>query len=210
MPISATANNKFSTLTLQNVADTFQLTESDLLIFPKQFFEFDKISVKKIVAKAKGRIEYWTEQELVMKYISPILNLIDISGLNYNTFAQRPISGRVQNYKMSGYVDFLVAKGKYEPTQPYFFIHKFKKSLNQTNDPFGQLLREMLVAQEINSDPLVYGLVIIGRFWHFVILNGREFTRLAPIDSLDIIDLQIIFDRLNGAKHYIEEKLKIK
>jgi hypothetical protein len=208
MPLSKTALNTFSSLGLQDVINNFDIQDSGNFAFPSVLFPFDRDSIAKLITKNADQMDYWTEQELVMKHISPILNSVDITGQSYNTFAQRPISAKVGDYEMSGYVDFLVAKGKYEPTQPYFFIHEFKKSLNPTGDPFGQLLGELLVAQVLNSEELVYGLVIIGRYWHFVVLKGKEFARLKPLDSFDIDDLQIIFDRLNGIKQYVEEKLQ--
>ena len=208
MSISQTSANSFSSLSLQDVVDIFNLEDSQNLFFPTNQFYFDKVQMSKFLSKISNQVDYWTEQELIMKHIAPILNLVDMTGSNYNTFAGRPIGAKVGDYEMSGYVDFLVAKGKYEPTQPYFFIHEFKKGLNQNGDPFGQLLGEMLVAQVINNDNLVYGLVIVGRLWHFVVLKGKEFTRISPLDSLDIIDLQIIFDRLSGVKQYIEDKLR--
>ena len=208
MSISQTSTNAFSSLGLQDVINSFELKINHTLEFPALKNYIIEDNIKKIIIEFADEVDYWTEQELVMKYISPILNTAHLWGLEYNTFSQRQISAKVGDYEMSGYVDFLVAGGKYEPTKPYFFIHEFKKSLNPTGDPFGQLLGEMLVAQVINSEELVYGRVIIGRYWHFVVLKSKEFARLKPLDSFDIDDLQIIFDRLNGVKQYIEEKLR--
>lgn len=208
MPLSKTTQNAFSSLGLQNVKDSFNLKIDVSLVFPTFRGYLVQDEVKKIIAEYADEVDYWTEQELVMKYISPILNIARLKGVDYNTFAQRPIGAKVGDYEMFGYVNFLVAKGKYEPTKPYFFIHEFKKSLNPAGDPFGQLLGELLVAQVINNEELVYGLVIIGRLWHFVVLQGKSFARLNPLDSFDIDDLQIIFDRLNGVKQYVEEKVK--
>lgn len=208
MPLSKTAPNAFSSLGLQDVINSFELKINHTFEFPSVKNYIVEDNIKKIIIEFADEVDYWTEQELVMKYISPILNTAHLWGLEYNTFSQRQISAKVGDYEMSGYVDFLVAKGKYEPTKPYFFIHEFKKSLNPTGDPFGQLLGELLVAQVINSEELVYGLVIIGRYWHFVVLKSKDFARLKPLDSFDIDDLQIIFDRLNGVKQYIEEKLQ--
>lgn len=208
MSISKNSQNSFSSLSLQNVKDKFNLKQDISLTFPTFRGYLIDNDLKKMITELWDEVDYWTEQELVMKYISPILNIANLKGSNYNTFAQRPIGAKVGEYELSGYVDFLVAKGKYEPVKPYFFIHEFKKSLNPTGDPFGQLLGELLVAQVINNEKLVYGLAIIGRLWHFVVLDDKNFARLKPLDSFDIDDLQIIFDRLNGVKQYIEEKLE--
>ncbi len=68
----------------------------------------------------------------------------------------------------------------------------------------------MLVAQEINHNPKIYGLYIVGQFWYFVAMNGREFTELASLDSTDLEDLEVILSHLSWVKSYIEEEVKKK
>ena len=206
MPISLTSPNNFSSLTLQNLVITFGIKESNSLVFPTQLTNYNLEILQEIVDSAKDEIDSWTEQELIIKHLSAILKIANLKGENYNTFAGRPIGADVEGVELSGYVDFLVASGRYEPVRPYFFVHEFKKSINHSGDPFAQLIGELLVAKELNQDnnSPVYGLVVIGRLWYFVILNQKEFTRLQPLNSTDMDDLQIIFDKLAGIKQYIE------
>ena len=210
MPISLTSPNNFSSLTLQNLVITFSIKESNLLVFPTQPTNYNLEILQEIVDSAKDEIDSWTEQELIIKHLSAILKIANLKGENYNTFAGRPIGADVEGVELSGYVDFLVASGRYEPVRPYFFVHEFKKSINHSGDPFAQLIGELLVAKELNQDnnSPVYGLVVIGRLWYFVILNQKEFTRLQPLNSTDMDDLQIIFDKLAGIKQYIEIEVK--
>ena len=210
MPISLTSPNNFSSLTLQNLVITFSIKESNLLVFPTQPTNYNLEILQEIVDSAKDEIDSWTEQELIIKHLSAILKIANLKGENYNTFAGRPIGADVEGVELSGYVDFLVASGRYEPVRPYFFVHEFKKSINHSGDPFAQLIGELLVAKELNQDnnSPVYGLVVIGRLWYFVILNQKEFTRLQPLNSTDMDDLQVIFDKLAGIKQYIEIEVK--
>ena len=208
MPISLTSPNNFSGLSIQNLINVFNIKRTDDLTFPRAELDLDQEKLSSIIASSRTKIDYWTEQELVIKHLSLIFNIANLEGENYSTFAQRQISAIVEGYNFGGYVDFVVAKGQYEPTVPYFFVHEFKKSLNQSGDPFAQLLGELMVAQELNQSKLVYGLVIVGKLWNFITMNGKEFSQENSLDSTDLEDLTEIFYRLNGIKDYIEKEVK--
>lgn len=208
MPISLTSPNNFSSLSIQNLISVFGIKRTDNLTFPSRELELDKQRLETIINSSKTKIDYWTEQELVIKHLSLIFEMAKLEGEDYSTFAQRVLSANVGGYDFGGYVDFVVAKGQYEPTVPYFFIHEFKKSLNQSGDPFAQLLGELMVAQELNQSKLVYGLVIVGKYWSFITMNGKEFSQEESLDSTSFEDLCQVFYRLNGIKQYIEEEVK--
>lgn len=211
MPISKLASNNFSTLTLQNLTDTFKIIEVNTLVFPSVEIQRNSEIIQEIVLDSKDEIDSWTEQELVIKQISVILKNANLKGENYNTFAGRPIGANVEGFELTGFVDFLIAGGRYEPTKPYFFIHEFKKSINHSGDPFAQLIGELIVSQVINESgkQSVYGLVVIGRLWYFIVLNEKYFTRMQPLNSTDPDELFEIFCHLAGVKHYIEEQILI-
>ena len=209
MPISLTSSNNFSTLNMQDMVDTFRLKPSKDLLFGSIPIPNDQKSyLARLISKTENQIQYWNEQELVMKHLSLILDVADMQGTDYNSFAERIISSVVDGVEMTGIVDFVVAKGRYEPRNPYFFIQEFKKAKNPSGDPFAQLLGELLVAQEINKNQEIYGLYIVGQFWYFVAMNGRNFTELSPLDSTNLEDLQIILSHLNWVKSYIEKEVK--
>ena len=67
-----------------------------------------------------------------MKHVTFILHVTDLSGDGFDTFAERELIGQMDDFLFVGKVNLLVAKGKYEPTKPYFFIHEFKK-ISQSN-----------------------------------------------------------------------------
>ncbi len=119
MPISLTSPNNFSSLNMQDMADTFGLKSRNDLAFGLLPIPADQKShLSKLIAKAEHQIQYWNEQELVIKYLSLILDLADLQGEEYNSFAERSIAATVDGVEMSGIVDFIIAKGRYEPRNP--------------------------------------------------------------------------------------------
>ena len=79
--------------------------------------------------------------------------------------------------KLAGEVDFVVANGLRVPEQPYFFIHEHKKDANSDGDPLGQVMIAMVAAQMLNQgEHPIYGAYIVGRYWNFVVLDGKEYA----------------------------------
>lgn len=67
---------------------------------------------------------FYNEAELKWKFIIPLIQLVNFEedSEQYETFAERMISGEVQGQPMRGVVDFIVASGQFEPVSPYFFL----------------------------------------------------------------------------------------
>ena len=208
MALSTTLPNSFSTLLIDDLINTFGLENNDKLIFENlEITDKNKLFLEEISVSAI-EIENWNEQELIIKYVGPILNHIDIKGENFNTFAERNLSARVDGIRLTGKVDFVVSSGVYNPSKPYFFIQEYKQQKNPSGDPFAQLLGEMLVAQVLNGENLVYGAYIIGRFWYFVVMEKREYSVSKPFDSVDLQDLTTILSKLNWIKNWVREKVE--
>ena len=107
-----------------------------------------------------------------------------------------------------GVIDFLVAHGKQTPKQPFFFIHEYKKQIESSNDPLGQLLAEMVAAQKMNTRVFpIYGAYIVGRHWYFVVLENETYAESLAYDATkdEIFD---IFEILRHAKDIIETIFK--
>jgi len=175
MSISKNSQNNFSSLNIQDLIDTFNLQETTL--------DFPEIGIKKeqleqilqISKNAKNQIEYWNEQELIMKHLVFILNTVNLEGENYTTFAERELTGEVEGFTLTGKVDFLVARGKYSPTKPYFFIQEYKRfQMGPKSDPLAQVLAEMLIASVLNNENKMYGAYIVGQYWRFVVLENKK------------------------------------
>ena len=153
----------------------------------------------------------WNEQELKMRFISPILDMIDFEQSNYQPFFEREISIHYKDEKLSGEVDFIVAQGLRVPEQPYFFIHEHKKEADSSGDPLGQVMIAMVVAQMLNETAHpVYGAYIVGRLWHFVVLNGKEYAVSLAYDATreHINDIYDILMKVKAIiNHLAESKL---
>jgi hypothetical protein len=150
----------------------------------------------------------WNEYELFAKFIAPILTSIEFKGEYFNLFHNRPLRGEVKGHKVHGIVDGLVTTGSYEPINPYFFIHEYKRMKQSEADPLGQLLIAMLAARELNQDgkPL-YGCFIIGKMWQFVLLDGDTYAQTQGYDATDPGELRTIWLILDKTKEIIIQRV---
>ena len=126
--------------------------------------------------KLERHVYDWNEQELIINFIGPLLTLVDFDHEVYHPFFGREISVEINQETLGGVVDFTVAQGRRSPKHPYFFIHEYKKEFDSSNDPLGQLLIAMVAAQLLNQDSNpIYGAYVLGRYWHFVLLEGHAY-----------------------------------
>jgi hypothetical protein len=152
----------------------------------------------------------WNEAEIQLNFIGPLMNLVRFCGKNYAAFAQRILRYSFNEITTQGYVDYMVASGTYEPEQPYFFLHEFKRFRGSEADPLGQLLIAMIAAQHLNNDRLpIYGCFVVGATWRFVLLMGSEYTTSQRYDATDEQELLIIWNILHHTKQIIEERANI-
>lgn len=155
-------------------------------------------------------IDYWSEDELKMKFIGNIITLVGYDTEELSAFANRALDGTVEGEYMSGNPDFMVARGKQEVKSPFFCLHEYKKELdNNSPDPAGQCLVAMLVAQQKNLDTPqmagkpIYGSYVIGRNWFFLILDGLEYSISKAFDATDSDDLIKVLKILKVCKNKI-------
>jgi len=126
----------------------------------------------------------WNETELKIKFIGPLLSLVNFDEEKYQSFFERPIVAPYHNDTLSGDVDFLVATGTRVPEQPYFFLHEHKKEADSSGDPLGQLLVAMVAAQILNQQAHpIYGAYVMGRLWIFVVLYGNSYAVSLAYDA---------------------------
>ena len=153
--------------------------------------------------------DYWNEDELKMQGISPILDIVDYSSKYYTVFSQRPLSATINGIEIGGRVDFMIAKGRQKPIQPYFFIHEYKQETKRgSGDPKGQLLSELLAAQHRNNVEFpIYGCYVIGQNWYFLVLENKNYTIASPFATTnkEVFD---VFKVLKAMKTIIEERLQ--
>ncbi|MDQ7083567.1 MAG: hypothetical protein Q9M36_00930 [Sulfurovum sp.] len=156
----------------------------------------------------KDFIDY-SEEEIKMLFISPILYDISLKGNNVREWYERELSFEFDDVIISGKTDFMLASGSIFPKEPYFFIQEYKKSI-PNGHPKWQLLSELLVTINKNGFKPILGSYNIGQYWHFVKLIRENdkyiLSSSESYDSLKIDDLKIIYKNLQAVKRlYIKE-----
>ncbi len=158
----------------------------------------------------RDNVDNWNEYELVMHAIGPIFTLVGFSYQHlFNLFGERPLGGTIEGTELSGKPDGMIATGYREPDKPYFCFQEYKKERDPNGDPAGQALAAMLVAQEMNEHQFpIYGCYILGRYWRFMALQGKEYaisdsyvaTREDIFDILRILKVlkQMIIERVRN------------
>jgi hypothetical protein len=107
-----------------------------------------------------------------------LISLVDFDTENLSAFAERELSGAVDGEELNGFPDLMLARGKQEVHNPFFFLHEYKKELdNHTPDPTGQLLSAMLLAYEKNKNvqEIAEQPYVVGTQWFFVVFKDREY-----------------------------------
>ncbi len=178
----------------------------------KEWFEYDyKISsyenkfLTELLATHEFYLQHYSEYQLKAQFLSPLLSFVNFNTTEFKSWYEYKISGTVNNYKLSGQTDFMVATGEFKPEKPYFFFQEFKKSKTNSNPDF-QVLAEMAVGIEKNKTNLLRGVYNIGKFWNFVILekvkeDKYKYYESESLDCLKINDLKQIFINLQAVKH---------
>jgi hypothetical protein len=188
--------------------------------------EVEKERLKELHQRLNLFVRGWNEEELKLKFIGPIIELVafDNFELEIIAFSERPISMQFGDTQVKGIVDTMVAKGLYAPEQPFFFIHEYKREQESTGDPLGQLLATMVVAQKLNEEPQnlslfqnelkdystlpISGVYVLGRTWIFVILEDNQYHLSKSYDSTDLEDLFEIVKLLKAQKEIILEIMR--
>lgn len=160
----------------------------------------------------KEYVDYWNEEEVKLKFIGHLITLVQFDTENLSAFAERELSGTVDGEELSGLPDLMVARGKQEVHNPFFFLHEYKKELdNNSPDPAGQLLSAMLLAYEKNKDEAqmaekpIYGTYVVGRQWFFVVLKDREYGISDSYASTHEDELLDILRMMKAARQKIRE-----
>ncbi|TAE00723.1 MAG: hypothetical protein EAZ97_05125 [Bacteroidetes bacterium] len=144
--------------------------------------DYERITLKRWRENMEKFIDFWNEEEVKLKFIGNLISLVNFDTESLSIFAERELSGVVDGEELNGFPDMMVARGKQEVDTPFFFLHEYKKELdNHSPDPAGQCLAAMLLAYEKNlevpqmAEKPVYGAYVIGRNWFFVVLKDREY-----------------------------------
>lgn len=202
----------FSTITFAQIASIIDIERQlNYAKFDKWFgfdYSLNKEEIhflKNLIKKNQLRIDVYQEENLKAKFLIPLLNKVDFNIDDKITdWYDYSISGKINEYELSGNVDFLVAPGYETPHHPYFFIQEFKPSF-PNRSPLNQLLAELLVALHINQVQKMKGAFIAGPRWNFMILEKLPDEKFVfyvskNFDAMKISDLQEIYTYLQAVK----------
>ena len=201
----------FSKWTIEEVEETFHVVLQKQHAYLQQWMEpypspsnDERPALKALQNKLLDNVWDWNEEELKVYFIVPLLELIHFDHGQYKSFLSRELSMTVQDDTVAGIVDFMVASGRRSPKSPYFFIHEYKKEHDSSNDPLGQLMIEMVTAHTLNNDNHpVYGAYVMGRYWHFVVLDGSSYAVHTGLNAADE-ELLHIFGVLKNTNSIIQ------
>ncbi len=199
-----------------DVEETFSLRQvstlkplQDLLLHTDTLLsESEKERLRTLSQRLAANVENWNEEELKLKFIAHLLELVDYDTEGCKTFADRTISAHVNGKTLSGAVNVLIARGNRIPKAPLFCIHEYKKERGSSNDPLGQVLAAMVVAQALNpSTKPVYGAYTIGRLWFLLALEGSEYAVSKEFNAADEKSIFALFQTLKHFKSMIPSLL---
>lgn len=201
----------FTQWTTQQLEDTFKLNRLTHCVILEEWVKMDYETSEEVIKQLdiyRKELDvyapYWNEMELRLNFIGPLLHLVNYRTAHYQTFAERSLSVKKGNFILNGNVDFMVASGKYEPKQPFFFFHvepeseiptndgKYKKEKGTADDPIAQVLSAMLAGQTLNEyKKPIYGAYVIGRMWFFMVLRNSEYciSKAYVASNDDIVDI---------------------
>jgi len=168
--------------------------------------------LENILNKEKKYLSVYSEENLKMRFLSPILVHVDFKTDNFRDFYDEKLIYEAENFTLNGSTDFLVSKGIRNAKKPYFFIQEFKRAEDYSN-PRPQLLAELISATELNNWKTIKGAYIIGENWNFVILNRLEKHKYEyfvsrTFNSTNFEDLKGIYRNLLFVKEEIIEMVK--
>jgi hypothetical protein len=173
--------------------------------FKYEISKYDEDYLTKLIKLNEYNIADYDEYQLLAHFISPLLYKVYFLGENFREWYQPHISGTVNEKRLYGRPDFMIASGNLEPEIPFFFLQEFKKQ-KTSSDPLRQLLAQMTVAVENNKTKQMKGCYNIGRWWSFVILEKNaegkyKYYESRSFDSLDIDHIKKIYIYLKAVKH---------
>ena len=169
--------------------------------------------LEKLRVSLLKNVKILNEDELKMLFIAPFLLHFDFHHPpEYRVFTQRYMKLQTETVESSGRVEWMIATGKQTPRKPFFFLQEYKPEKHSSNDPLGQLLIAMIDAQSRNesAEQPLYGCYTLGRFWFFVLLQGKEYGVSRAYDATQTDDMSDMVTILTKVEQYIKKVLNVK
>jgi hypothetical protein len=162
--------------------------------------------------KGLNGLPTWSEEDLKMKFISPVLELGRLlEDKRFSSFFDKKLEAVVDNYKLVVRADFVIAKGIMDYMErPFFHFQEYKPEKNPTGDSMAQLLEAFLIAEAQNNDnkPL-YGCEVNGATWKFIIMEARTYCISNSYDCTNQEDLLKIIAILRKFREILETRLLV-
>jgi hypothetical protein len=121
----------FDTWNFEEVEDTFGLIRNRADFKPLSKWlkaDYKQTELQKMIMSAlryqiQENADTWNEDELKFFFIGPLVSMVGYDIENYKGFTQRPMSAKFEELgiEASGRVEFLLARGRQNPKQPFFF-----------------------------------------------------------------------------------------
>ncbi len=166
-------------------------TLSNWLSMSCEILENEKIALNQIQKKFNKNQMHWNEYELAGYFVQPLFSFVDFTTPYFNDFGDRLISTIVNGVELVGKPDGIIASGFREPELPFFAFTEYKPETDPYGDPYGQCLAAMMVGQRLNENKYpMYGCVVKGADWNFMLLEGTSYA----ISKRFVADDEEIFD----------------
>jgi len=178
-----------------------------LVLNSNEEYIFDK-TLNKAIKDLKG----WSEEDLKMKFISPILDLgYMLQDDKIISYFDKIIWADVEGIRLTVKSDFMLARGIMNiHKEPYFHFQEYKPNKKPTGDSMAQLLEAFLIGQAKNSRAIpMYGVEIVGAIWRFVIMEGKEYCVSEAFESTKREHLLQIIAILRKFRHILETRLLV-
>jgi len=168
--------------------------------------------LKELLYEEVDYICLYDEEDLKMRFLSPILRKINFKTKDFRDFYDEKIIYKNEKFIFSGEVDFTISDGLRFAKKPYFFIQEFKRA-EEFSNPRPQLLAELISAVELNNWTTIKGAYIVGAIWNFVILeklgkDSYQYYISVNFDSTKIEYLKDIYKNLMFIKNEIIDMVR--
>jgi hypothetical protein len=177
--------------------DNWMTVENDLTPTDISMLEYRRRQLER-------NVNGWNEETLKMKFIAFIIDMAQYDTDKFQGFFEAEMTGILQGNSLKVITDFMVAQYIADLIErPFFYFHEYKPK-KKSKDPIAQVLLAMLLAQNKNQDDKpIYGCVVIGELWHFIVLKDEKFAMDKGLTATDEHDLQRILLILRKFKHIL-------
>ena len=141
----------FSNWTTQMAHDAFGLKAVETLPSLKEWENgvaiisaYDRQKLADLLTYAKPRVSFWSEGDIKLKLLGPMLVIANIDNSEFSTFSETLIKAHIETVQdgkitVAGRPDLMVATGEFEAKLPYFCMQEYKPK-KRGSDPRGQTL----------------------------------------------------------------------